>query len=237
MADLKLNQALTHRSRLLGRTSGDYKGEVATTVLQGRMVSNDDSLGSVRKKMFASTPVHFAIGKKSPRGFESKQDYETRTKADSSSISQLMKNSEELYEKILQANADKKVTINGKEMSVAFAIVYRDIFLPRKKDQLTILKFQYQKILTEVDVINQRAQAEVDQIIQTSAQSEKPNAEESKKAYEFHMSNREAKIIDPLGIKDIISKLQTEIEIIENDLQTQLYNNNISTDIDWSPDS
>jgi len=34
MAELKLNQALTHRSRLLGRTSGEYKGEVAQTVFQ-----------------------------------------------------------------------------------------------------------------------------------------------------------------------------------------------------------
>jgi len=187
--------------------------------------------------MFALTPVHFTIGKKAPRGFESKQDFETRTKAENTSIAQLMKNSEELYEKILQANADKKVTINGKKMSVAFAIVYRDIFLPRKKDQLTILKFQYQKVLTEIDNINEQAKREVDQIIQTSSQAEKPNAEESKKAYEFHIGNREAKLIDPLGIKDDIDKLQAEIEIIESDLQTQLYTNNISTDIDWSPES
>jgi len=237
MAELKLNLALTNRSRLLGRTSGEYKGEVATHVLQGRIGVTDDSLGSVRKKMFSALPVHYLIGKKAPRGFESKQDYETRTKAEAESISQLMQNSEELYEKILQANADKKVTINSKQMSVAFAIVYRDIFLPRKKDQLTALKYQYQKTLTEIDNINERARAEVDQIIQTSAQSEKPNADESKKAYEFHMSNREAKIIDPLGIKDIINKLQAEIEVIESDLQTQLYTNNISTDIDWTPDS
>lgn len=237
MAELKLNLALTHRSRLLGRTSGDYKGEIATTVYQGRISNNDDSLGSVRKKLFASTPVHYSIGKKPPRGFESKQDYEARTKADNESIVQLMKNSEELYGKILKANAEKTITINGKQMSVAFAIVYRDIFLPRKKDQLTALIYQYQKILTEIDNINQRAQAEVDQIIQTSSQTEKPNAEESKKAYEFHMSNREAKIIDPLGIKDAINKLQEEIAVIEGDLQTELYTNNISTDIDWSPDN
>lgn len=237
MAELKLNLALTNRSRLLGRTSGEYKGEVAQNVLGGRIGVNDDSLGSVRKKMFSSLPIHYTIGKKAPRGFESKQDYETRVKAENQSIIKLMQNSEELYEKILQANADKKITINGKEMSVAFAIVYRDIFLPRKKDQLAILKYQYQKALTEVDNVNQRAQAEVDTIIQTSSQTEKPNADESKKAYEFHMSNREAKIIDPLGIKDVINKLQAEIEVIESDLQTQLYTNNISTDIDWSPEA
>ena len=51
------------------------------------------------------------------------------------------------------------------------------------------------------------------------------------------MSNREAKIIDPLGIKEAINKLQEVIAVIEGDLQTELYTNNISTDIDWSPDN
>jgi len=237
MADLKLNQALTNRSRLLGRTSGEYKGELTEKIVQGRISTNDDQLGSVRKRIFNFEPVHYVVGRQSPRGFESKQDYETRTKSEAKSISQLMKNSEDLYEKILEANAEKKVTINGKEMTVAFAIVYRDIFLPRKKDQLKVLIHQYQRILTEVDTINERAKAQVDKIVTESPASDKPNAEESKKEYDLYMSTREAKIIDPLGIKDVIDKLRTEIEVIESDLQTQLYTNNISTDINWSPES
>lgn len=237
MTEILVSEALTNRTRLLGRTSGEYKGNVFKSITNGTLIASDPDLGVVRRKLFSATPVHITIGKKPPRGFESKQDYELRAKAEDESIDQLMKNTEELYEKIIESNAQQRVTINGKEMSVAFAIVYRDVFLPRKQEQLDVLTHQYQRILTEVDTINERAKREVDTIITQSSQTEKPNAEESKKAYEFHMNNREAKIVDPLRIKDRIDKLQTEIDIITGDLKTQVFNSNNATNINWSPES
>jgi hypothetical protein len=237
MAKIRLDQALTVRSRLLGRTSGEYKGSIFDKITNGRIRLNDDDLGSVRKKLFSLTPVHVNAGQQIPRGFESEQDLTKRVKADYESYMQHFKNAIDLYEQIILINATQKVDINGKEMTIAFAIVYRDVFLPRKKETLEKLKSAYTQALTQADMIDQAALRQMHEVQMQVAGSDAKGKDvvADKDFEEKYMKTRKAKIYDPLGLKDVIAKMEAEIEKEESDLKTALYTNNIAAEIEWSP--
>lgn len=233
---VRLDQALTMRSRLLGRTSGEFKGSIFQKVMNGRIQLSNDDLGSVRKKLFSLTPISVSIGKQPPRGFESIQNFERDVKAGHESFEQHFKNSIDLYEKIIEANASKKVSINGREMTVAFAIIYRDVFLPRKKEVLEKLKYDLNQALTQADMIDRQAMDKLNEIVHADASSEKKtDPAKMKSAEEVFMESRRAKVHDPLELRNLVKKMEAEIENEESDLKTALYTNNIGTEIEWTP--
>jgi hypothetical protein len=49
------------------------------------------------------------------------------------------------------------------------------------------------------------------------------------------LANKLAKVHDPLKLEEWIKELDAQIELEEGDLQTGLYNNNVSTEITWTP--
>lgn len=233
---IQLSKALTKRSRLFGRTSGKYKGQIMDKLSQGMVSPHDDDLGIIRKRMFGWTPVCFTTGKDSPRGFESVQDYETKAKAHKDSVLQHMKNGFELYEKILEANATKKIKVGEKEMSVSAAIVYRDQVLPMYKDLLTFLRTQLQIVLTQSDANDQTAKERAEQWLQNELQSDaKTDSDRINRMRDDFLANKLAKVHDPLKLEEWIKELDAQIELEEGDLQTGLYNNNVSTEITWTP--
>lgn len=236
MTQIRLDEALTKRSRLLGRTSGEFKGNIFQKVVNGRVAMKNDDMGSVRKRLFSLVPVAVAIGKNPPTGYSSEKDFNDATIAGFESLQQHFKNSIELYEKIITANATEKIEVNGKEMTVAFGIIYRDVFLPRKKELLEKLKYDYNQALTKSEVIDRSAMEKLNEIVHADASSEKKtDPDKMKSAESVFMESRRAKIHDPLDLKKKIDALEQEIEAEESDLKTQLYTNNIGCKIEWNP--
>ena len=233
---IQLSKALTKRSRLFGRTSGKFKDQIIDKILQGTIQLGDDNLGIIRKKIFSIMPICFTVGKDAPRGFESVQDYEKKAKAHKDSVLQHMKNGFDLYEKILEANASKRIKVGEKEMSVSAAIVYRDQVIPMYKDLLDFLKQQRQNILTQSEANNQTAKDRAEQWLQNELQSDaKTDADRINRMREDFLANKIAKVHDPLELEKWIEELDTQIEQEVGDLQTNLYNNNVSTNITWTP--
>lgn len=233
---IQLSKALTKRSRLFGRTSGKYKGQVVDKVTQGMLNQHDDDLGTIRKKMFGWLPICYTIGKDAPRGFESVQDFETKVKAHKDSVLQHMKNGFDLYEKILEANAAKKIQVGDKEMSVSAAIVYRDQVLPMYKDLLAFLRLQLQSALTQAEANDRNAKERAEAWLQNELQSDaKTDSDRIERMRNDYLTNKLAKVRDPLKLEEWIKELDAQIEREEGDLQTGLYNNNVSTEITWTP--
>jgi hypothetical protein len=233
---IQLSKALTKRSRLFGRTSGKYKGQVIDKINMGSLNQHDDDLGIIRKRMFGWLPACFTTGKDSPRGFDSVQDYEAKVKAHKDSVLQHLKNGFELYENILEANATKKIKVGDKEMSVSAAIVYRDQILPMYKDLREFLRIQLQNVLTQSEANDQTAKERAEQWLQNELQSDaKTDSDRIERMRKDYLANKLAKVHDPLKLEEWIKDLDNQIEQEEGDLQTGLYNNNVSTEITWNP--
>jgi hypothetical protein len=234
---IQLSKALTKRSRLFGRTSGKYKGQIVDKINNGGLSSNDDDLGVIRKKMFSLIPICFTVGKDAPRGHKSIQEFEKETRAHKDSLIQNMKNGFDLYEKILDANATKKIKVGDREMSVSAAIVYRDQVIPMYKDLREYLRLNLQSTLTRAELQDENAKESCETWLQGGMQGDKKTAdpnriEELRKTY---LEGKLSKIHDPLDLRKWIDELNSMIEQEEGDLQTGLYNNNVSTTITWTP--
>ena len=128
------------------------------------------------------------------------------------------------------------IKVGDKEMSVSAAIVYRDQIIPMYKDLLTFLRIKLQNALTQSEANDQTAKDRAEQWLQNELQSDaKTDSDRIDRMRQDYLANKIAKVHDPLKLEEWIKQLSAQIELEEGDLQTGLYNNNVSTELTWSP--
>jgi hypothetical protein len=233
---LQLSKALTKRKRLFGVTSGKYEGNMVRKLESKNIQLNDDKLGVIRKKIFSFEPIVFTVGKDAPRGFKTVQEFENDVKSNRASIEQHLKNGFELYEKILAANAEKKISVGDKQMSVAAAVVYRDQVIPMLEGLRDSLQQQLQTITLRAEANDVAVREKAELWLQNELTSDnKTDSERINRMRNDYLEGKLSKIHDPLGLSKLIEELTTRIEQESDDIQTGLYNNNVSTEITWTP--
>jgi len=118
------------------------------------------------------------------------------------SLNSLIANRKKLKAKIAETNAITTVNISGKEYTIVEAIERKNS-LNQELDLLSILQYQYENISNKVDNINERAEEEVDRLLEAKLSSESKNtpADEIDKLRKILLQNKIATLYDPLNIK------------------------------------
>ncbi len=172
------------------------------------------------------------IGKKPPVGFKDREEFEDQAKADYTSIQDLIKRRDVIKTRIVESNAVTKVRIGDKEMTVAEAIE-KKTSIQFQQQLFDNLKFQFGDKNTRIE----RANIDVADRIQRSFEvnlgkdGAKIKPEDYANISKPILEENEWKLIDPLDIKKVIEKIETEIEEFKLNVDFSLSESNAKTEI------
>ena len=179
--------------------------------------------------------VDYKLGNEKVLRLSRKTEDELKRDAQSEldSIKALINNRKKLKAKIAETNAITKVIIAGKEYTIVEAIERKNS-LEQEKALLNKLVAQYDFIKSRVDEINERAEEEVDRLLEAKLSNESKNTppEEIKKLKDILLSDKKAEFVDPLNIQKYIEELSNEIEEFERNVDVALSIVNAKTEIE-----
>ena len=164
---------------------------------------------------------------------KTEDEFKRDAQSELDSIKALINNRKKLKAKIAETNAITKVTIAGKEYTIVEAIERKNS-IEQEKALLNKLVAQYDFIKSRVDEINERAEEEVDRLLEAKLSNESKNtpAEEIKKLKDILLSDKKAEFVDPLNIQKYIEDLSNEIEEFERNVDVALSIVNAKTEIE-----
>lgn len=153
------------------------------------------------------------VGKKISSGkHNSIEEVEKVAKASYQSIKDLIKRRNKIKSAIVNSNATTEVEVAGVKMTVAEAIE-RKSSIGYEKYLLSELKSQYSQLVSHADKINKDVEKRLDEHLKSLfGKDAKISAPEVESVVETFKLNNEAKIVDPINLKDKINELEKEIE-------------------------
>lgn len=162
-------------------------------------------------------------------------------------IQQLISNYATLKSAILRSNAGvqdpatiKKVTVAGKQYTMAELISASDEIYGNRKHSnafysrlLYCMKNAYADVLSKVEKQHERVEANIRDYLAKAAASDKGmTSEEIKRRSDMFHEDGDFVIVDPLGLKDIIDKLDSEIKEFRADADATISEQNALNTID-----
>ncbi|KUL15179.1 hypothetical protein [Bacillus paralicheniformis] len=185
----------------------------------------------IKRAVNESTFGGLMIGKKLPNGFRTTEDLETRAKADYQSVEALIKRRNAIKSAIVVSNATTKIEVAGVKMTVAEAIE-RKTSISYDIQLLDKLKEVYADLVDEADSVNQKVTERLDKHLETLfGKDGKVKAAENQEIVKSFLAENEAKIIDPLNLKEKIDSLSKKIEDFEMEVDFALSESNTLTKI------
>lgn len=160
-----------------------------------------------------------------------KDDFEKYAKASKQSIEDLIARRKLIKQKIVLANATTKVKIGKDEYFIAEAIE-RKSSISHDIAYLNKLKQNLQQVETDLNNRNNNMENKLDSLLSDKMSSDKSKSEE---VIEFQKSYRElneTKIYDVLGVKELIKKLELEIDEFQSEVDFALSHINSITEIE-----
>jgi len=144
----------------------------------------------------------------------------------------LSKNKDILKAAIAQANATTNVKIAGKEYTIVEAIE-RKRTIETDKRLLEIIKYNYAEVTDKINHINENAQRQANNIIETKVGAEAKNSktDDINSLYDLIYEKNKVELIDPLKVEDLINTLEEEIEEFEQSVDVNLSVANARTEI------
>ncbi|MES9681662.1 hypothetical protein ABWK22_01775 [Gottfriedia acidiceleris] len=177
--------------------------------------------------------VSYQIGEEKPKGFQSKEAFEKDAAADYQSVTDLIKRRNEIKSKLILANATTKVEIAGVQMTIAEAIDHKE-FIEYKRSLLNELKRQLS--LTNQMIEREKLDMEIrlDKRIESDLGSKdrKNHVQEVEEITNNFKKRYNPSEIDPIGIREEIKKLETEIYEFELEVDAVLSEINAITMIE-----
>lgn len=171
------------------------------------------------------------------------EEFVKQAKADFDSIRSLIARRDAIKSAIPVSNAITKVTVAGKEMTVAEAISLKQNGLPMYRKLLDSLNDQYTDAITEIEqnnsTLDKRADAHVSAIYGSSSAAKAADPDEVQKARETYVNANTFELID--GLKDykkgvtletLIKNVRDYIDTFQNDLDAALSVSNATTTIE-----
>ncbi len=149
------------------------------------------------------------------------------------SIAALIKNRMDLKAKIIASNANTEVSIGNQKMSVAEVIDYKQS-ISYKEDLLDELKQQYSLAEKVVASENKKSDKSLNEILKTLAcgGKEGDSANQIDSIVAAHNKANQHILEDPLGILEVIRKLEDEIDEFRSNVDTALAVSNAVTTIE-----
>jgi hypothetical protein len=154
-------------------------------------------------------------------------------KADYQSINDLIKRKVDIKNAVVKANAETIVSVNGKEMSIAQAIHFRDVII-LKKELYTRLERSNASVKSAVDEHNNKIEETAIQLAEKALGKDnvKITDNEAVAITEPYMKKYRVEFIDPLSVEDEIKKLKEEVEGYEIEIDAALSEINAITMIE-----
>lgn len=185
----------------------------------------------IQRTINGATFIGAEVGKKVSAGFKSVDEIANRAKSDYQSSQDLIKRRNVIKSAIVVSNAQTKVNVAGVEMSVAEAIE-RKTSIEYDKTLLNKMKRVYAEYVQAVDRTNEDMKERLDKHLETLFGKEgKASAQANEDIVKAFKADNEAKLVDPLDLKDKIDKLEAEIENFEAEVDFTLSEVNVLTRI------
>lgn len=163
------------------------------------------------------------------------QDYINQSKSGYQRIMDLIRRVEAIKAALSLSNAKTKITVDGKEMTVAEGIYMMQHGLEHKERLLMRMEHQYAEASTDASIKNQELQDRLDKFIAgTFGNKEKANPEDIKVASEVFIKQNTYELIDPLNVKEKIEELRTEIDSFKAHIDSALQISNATTFIEFT---
>jgi hypothetical protein len=169
-------------------------------------------------------------------GFYSKEDFEKDVKSKYQSVTDLIDRKNAIKSAIVKANGITKVSVSGKEMTIADAINFKTVIAVKKA---LILQLQRKhnavkaKFNQENEKINQVALENAKIMIGKQGDDRvKPNDEDVKNIVDPFVKRNEYHLIDPLKVEEATEKLQKEVDDFEVEVDAVLSEINALTEIE-----
>jgi hypothetical protein len=157
---------------------------------------------------------------------------ECNSKGNFQAVQDLIKFRNLLKSEVAKSNACTEVTIAGKKMTVLEAIESKNS-IKYKIDLLKELKSQLSSIRYEVQERNLDTERRLDRLIESSVGSDKSKAQGEVDAItKTFLQRNEAKLVDNLGIENVIKQLEDEITDFVDDVDISLSESNSNTYIE-----
>ena len=163
-----------------------------------------------------------------------KEELKTRIQADTDAIENLLERRRLLKSAIVTKNATTKLTIGGKEYTIAEAIELKKL-VPMKEAVLKQYRLQYASASKTVADSEVKLEARKTELIKAQT-IENATPEDLEKTRKFVSDQVErdyrVKLYDPLNLADRIVKLEEEIQTIRSELDFKLSELNASTTLE-----
>lgn len=166
-------------------------------------------------------------------------EFRTRMKSDFQKVTDLIARRNAIKRAVVDSNAVTKVKIGDKEMTVAEAIEmknhgmeFKNIFKNYIERQYTIAKNELDK--NSGDPLEKRAEQYVLSVIQAQPKDSKMavDSDAMKNLRAQYIKDNAYDIIDPIGVKDVIEKLDNEISSFMTEVDAALSCSNALTVLD-----
>lgn len=196
-----------------------------------------------------SSAVFIAVrqGKKGTINGVPVEKVEQDIKSSYQKIRQLISNYATLKAAILHSNAGvqdpatvKKVTVAGKQYTMAELISASDELYGNRKHSnafyarlLYAMRNAYSDVINKVEKQHERVEANIRDYLAKAAASDKGmTSEEIKRRSDMFHEDGDFVIVDPLGLKDVIDKLDAEIKEFRTDADATMSEQNALNTID-----
>ncbi|WP_342598244.1 hypothetical protein MHB48_11685 [Psychrobacillus sp. FSL H8-0483] len=174
----------------------------------------------------------FAASKKPKEnipGFKTVDEFENKAKEGLQSIQDLISRRKQIKKAIVESNAKTFVEVSGVKMTVADAIERKN-FIEIEKTLLGKMNSDYGRSQVRVEQNNELAQDRLDtqlnNMISKDGKTDLTAVEGYKKLF---WESEETKLIDPISVKEVATKMSLDIETFEDDVDVALSEINART--------
>lgn len=174
----------------------------------------------------------YIVGKKPMTGYNTTDEIVQRAKSDYQSVTDLIKRRNQIKSKVVLSNATTEVTVAGKTMTRAEAIERKDS-ISFDQALLNKMKNVYSQLVNKVDAVNNEAKLRLDKQLEVLyGKDGKAKVDESADIVKLFNESNEAKLIDPLNLKEQIEKLEKDIEDFLSEIDSTLVESNVMSTIE-----
>ena len=152
------------------------------------------------------------------------EEFIKNAKSSYASVEALIERRCNLKNALIIANANNCVSINGRTLTIAEAIDYKNI-TEYKKNLLKVLKDQYSRAIRNYENEDLKNNNALEELIKTAVGNKNDNSESDaliKAMTDGYMSRNTLSYVDPISIKNQIDKLQSEIDEFDSEIDSVL---------------
>lgn len=186
----------------------------------------------IQTTMNQSMLINYSVGDKPVNGFATTKNFEDKAKSTYQSTLDLIKRRNEIKSAIVLSNALTKVEVAGETYTVAEAIERKNSI---QYEQLLLqkMKREFGAITSQVDQINNEVKQQLDRQLEVLYGREaKLKVDDSNELTKSYREKHEAKLVDPLKLRDEYEKLEKKLDEFLTEVDFVLSTSNTLTEIE-----